>query len=228
MNSMEARLVELNDALLKMNQHREGPNEELLQRASHALSGGYYIDTGPGDDVVIIQHGNKTNDCEQGPPGPQGEQGEQGPPGPPGVAGPPGPSGEAGEQGPPGEAGMQGPPGEDGEQGPPGPTGPAGECSCNCRKILVSENYAAQADDYYIGVNSCCPVVITLPLECEDGCEIIVKAQMGPPLGNRKITIVPSNDDSTISLINGDTEYVMSTPYESARFICNDGNWWTV
>lgn len=65
------------------------------------------------------------------------------------------------------------------------------------------------------------PVTITLP-ECDDTCaEIIIKAEMGPPLGNRKVTIV------TISgaTIDGQTSYVMEVPYESVQLICRGGNW---
>jgi hypothetical protein len=50
---------------------------------------------------------------------------------------------------------------------------------------------------------------------------------MGPPLGNRKITIT-AGDDSTISLIDGDVDYVMEVPYQSVHLICRDGNWWIV
>jgi hypothetical protein len=51
---------------------------------------------------------------------------------------------------------------------------------------------------------------------------------MGPPLGNRKITIVPYNDDSTLSTIDGKNSYVIEVPYQSVNLICRDGNWWTV
>jgi hypothetical protein len=83
-------------------------------------------------------------------------------------------------------------------------------------------------DDHYIGVDSTGPVTITLPADCSDSCEIIVKAEMGPPLGNRKITIVPPDDGSTIILIDGKASYVIETPYESVRLICRDDNWWII
>jgi hypothetical protein len=83
-------------------------------------------------------------------------------------------------------------------------------------------------DDYYIGVNSAGPVTITLPADCDDSCEIIVKAEMGPPLGNRKITIVPPDDGSSIILIDGKLSYVIEVPYQIVNLICRGGDWWII
>ena len=114
--------------------------------------------------------------------------------------------------------GPQGPPGE---QGPPGPQGPPGECSCKCKSILVSDDYTATCDDYYIGVNSDKPVTISLPENCTDCCEIIVKAEMGPPLGNRKVTVMTTDG----SYIDGADKYVMEVPYQSVNLFCRGGDW---
>ena len=116
------------------------------------------------------------------------------------------------------------PPGPPGPQGPPGPPGPQGEpgvCTCKCKSILVSDDYTATCDDYYIGVNSDEPVTITLPENCTDCCEIIVKAEMGPPLGNRKVTVTTSDG----SYIDGIDKYVMEVPYQSVNIICRGGDW---
>jgi hypothetical protein len=212
MDSLERRLVELNESLLKLNAG-EKLDPKIFDQARQVLSGGASINTGPGNDTVII---NKTinkgnnNGCDECPPGPQGEPGPSGPPGPQGENGPPG------EQGPPGEP------------GPIGPPGPPGECSCQCSTTLVSQDYTAQVDDYYIGVNSTRPVTITLPADCRDCHEIIIKAEMGPPLGNRKITIVPPNDGSSIILIDGALSYVIEVPYQSVNLICRGGDWWII
>jgi hypothetical protein len=115
----------------------------------------------------------------------------------------------------------EGPPGPPGPPGEPGPPGPPGECSCKCKSILVSEDYTATCDDYYIGVNSDEPVTITLPENCTDCCEIIVKAEMGPPLGNRKITITTSDG----ALIDGDNEVVITVPYGRINVFCRGGDW---
>ena len=211
MDSLDRRLVELNEALIKLSQGHH-PSQEQLDRARQTLAGGHSLCDigGPGNDTIIINGAaNDCNPCPPGPPGPQGPSGEDGAQGPPG---PQGPSGETGEQGPPGEP------------GPPGPPGANGVCSCECKTTLVSEDYNAQMDDCYIGVNSSRPVSITLPIDCANGHEIIVKAEMGPPLGNRKVTITTADG----SFIDGDDEYVIEVPYQSLRLICRNGDWWII
>jgi hypothetical protein len=123
--------------------------------------------------------------------------------------------------GPPGPPGPQGPPGP---PGPPGPQGEPGVCTCKCKSILVSENYTATCDDYYIGVNSEGPVTITLPENCTDCCEIIVKAEMGPPLGNRKVTVTTVDG----SYIDGIDKYVIEVPYQSVNVFCRGGDWFII
>ena len=212
MDPARRRLVELNEALLKLSLG-EKLDEKILTQARQVLSGGTEIDTGPGNDTVIVNQG-ANNDCEcpPGPPGPQGEPGPQGPQGEPGPPGPPGPSGEQGPQGEPGSI---------------GPIGPPGECSCKCKTVLVSQDYTATVDDYYIGVNSLGPTRISLPCDPSDCQQIIVKAEMGPPLGNRKITIVPC-EDSTMCMIDGELDYVIEVPYQSVHLIYRGGNWWII
>lgn len=210
MNDIERRLVELNEALLNLTKGQR-TDEALLKQAQFVLSGGRPIDTGSGNDTVIINHQGDGNGCEcpPGPPGPQGPQGEPGPQGDPGPAGPPGPPGEQGPQG---------------EPGPIGPPGPPGECTYECSAVLVSEDYIAQVGDFYIGVDSDGPVTITLPADCVSCDQVIVKAEMGPPLGNRKITVVAPEG----STIDGELEYVIEVPYDYLRVICRDGNWFIV
>ena len=93
--------------------------------------------------------------------------------------------------------------------------------------ILVSEDYTATMDDYYIGVKSEDSVTITIPCDCDDGHEIVVKSEMKQPLNNRKI-IIMSMDDENLCSINGELEYIMDLPYQSVRFICRDNSWWTI
>lgn len=146
---------------------------------------------GPGNDVINV--GSNI----PGPPGPKGDTGE---------TGPPGPTGEKGDVGPP---------------GPKGDTGPQGQCDCECNTVLVGSDYQVNHSDYYVGVNSDGPTTITLPQSPDDCQEVVVKAEMGPPLGNRKVTVTTS-DGSTI---DGDAQYVMSVPYESVRVIARGGEW---
>lgn len=130
---------------------------------------------------------------------------------PPGPPGPPGPQGEKGDTG---EAGPPGPQGEKGE---------AGDCNC-CAEILVANDYSATSNDYYIGVNSENPVTITLPEDPEDCLQLIIKAEMGPPLGNRKVTI-NTIDGSTI---DGEEDYVLEVPYSFLRVISRGGEWYII
>lgn len=152
-----------------------------------------------------------------GPPGPQGPAGPAGPQGDPG---PQGPQGEKGEPGAQGEAGPEGPQGIQGEQGEPGPPGPPGPAS-ESNTIQIHSDYYATEDDFYIGVNSDGPSTVHLPKDAEDGCQIVVKAEMKPPLGNRKITIITQDG----SKIDGASSYVIQVSHESLWVIKCGSNW---
>lgn len=217
MNDIEKKLIELQQQLIKQKTGLDlDTNSPYLEGLFNTAQ---RIVAGSGDDQVNINIGDN-DDCKECPPGPPGPEGPQGPPGE---------KGETGEQGPPGEKGdpgEPGPPGPPGEQGPPGRQGEPGECSCSCNNVFISSDYIASSNDYYIGVRSDGPVTIILP-ECEANscCQLTVKAEMGPPLGNRKITLLPSANTSTI---DGDTEYVMNIPWESVQLFCRDGNWFII
>ncbi len=211
MDSLDRRLVELNEALLKLSMGQGTPAPELLEQARRVIAGGVRFNTGPGNDTVII---NGQGDCDD-----TGPQGPQGPTGPAGGQGPQGPTGPAGEAGAPGTIGPT---------GPQGPTGPTGECACEFKRILVSEDYNAEVDDYYIGVDSTGPTTITLPPANPVCGEIIIKAEMGAPIGNRKITIVPPNDGSSLILIDGQPEYIIEVPYQSVKLVARGWHWWII
>lgn len=197
MDPLDRKLVELNQALLSL-QLGKPVDDALIQQAKYFVAGGgKEINTGPGNDTVIINEGDKHDPCDCPP----------GPPGPPGPSGPSGPPGETGPQG---------------EPGPIGPPGPPGECTCQCKAILVSQDYSATLDDYYIGVSSDGPTTITLPANPSDCQQIVVKAEMGPPLGNRKITIVTAGGSTTI---DSDPSYVMEVPYQSVKVLYRGGSW---
>ena len=91
--------------------------------------------------------------------------------------------------------------------------------------ILISEDYTAAKDDYYIGVKSEDSVTITIPCDCDDGHEIVIKSEMRQPLNDRKITII-SMDDENLCSIDGELEYIIELPYQSVRLVCRDKNWW--
>ena len=120
--------------------------------------------------------------------------------------------------GPQGPQGEQGPPGPQGPQGEQGPQGIPGECCQNA--ILVQEDYVMTSSDYYVGVRSDGPTTITLPAEIKNNRTFIIKAEMGPPVGNRKVTIKTSDG----SFIDGQTSIIMQTPYECVQLVYR-GSW---
>lgn len=229
MDSFDRRLIELQNLLVRLKIDGSISASDAYQLAQL----GAMVGLSPGHDIISVSVGDNDDAGPPGPPGPQGEPGPPGPPGPqgpqgePGPQGPPGPQGEAGPPGPPGPSGPPGEQGPQGEPGPIGPPGPPGECTCECTAILVSENYTVEDNIYYVGVNSSGPTTITLPVcdladnECR---ELIIKAEMGPPLGNRKVTIVPQGT----STIDGAISYVMEVPWQSVNLLCRGGNWFIV
>jgi hypothetical protein len=173
------------------------------------------------DSDINIHHTGGTGQIgPPGPPGPQGPQGEQGPLGLQGEQGPQGVPGTQGPKGSTGSKGDRGPKGDTGPQGPPGQRGPDTNC-CNTNTRLISKDYSATTDDWYIGVNSKEAVKVTLPILPSDGMQIIVKLEMGAPIGNRKVTIV-----GIPSQIDGSNDKVLQEPYESIVLIYREG--WNV
>ena len=193
MNPNDQRLLELNEIIAQLNRNRNSLSHNEIELIRQTVSGAY---APPGISSTVLKQGALDD-----PPDPTiGATGATGPEGPPGATGATGPQGEP---------------------GPIGATGASGNCSCKCSARVVSQDYSATMDDYYIGVNSTGPVTITLPGDCKDCQQIIVKAEMGPPLGNRKVTIVVANN----GLIDGGTSYVMEVPYESVSMLCRGGEW---
>lgn len=90
-----------------------------------------------------------------------------------------------------------------------------------CNTILIGEDYGAESDDCYIGVNSPGPVTVSLPVDISDGHQIVVKAEMGPPLGNRKVTITTIDG----SFIDDSASILLSVPYESVHLIRRGFAW---
>jgi hypothetical protein len=197
MDSAERKLIDLYNLLAKYQRSGDPSLETSINSTRDEITTMLNTRSKGGNTIIKIDDRDTINHCNEGPPGPPGPQGPEGPPGPQGPEGPPGP------QGPPGEPGV---------------------CTCKCKSILVSDDYTATCDDYYIGVNSDEPVTITLPEECTDCCEIIVKAEMGPPLGNRKVTVTTSDG----ALIDGHDEIIITVPYGVINLICRGGDWYTI
>lgn len=143
--------------------------------------------------------------------------------GAPGPAGPPGAPGPAGPQGEPGTQGEPGPKGDSGLQGEAGPEGPPGIPGTNAfpvNSITISDNYSARLEDFYIGVNSTRPVEILLPTDAPSGTLYAIKLEVGPPVGNRKVTVVGP--------IEGKTKHILQNPYESVTVISRGTKWFII
>lgn len=208
MDSMERRLIELNEALLNLAKGK-ATDEKLLLQATRVLAGGTYpdISTGAGNDTVVI-NGNHDCDCPPGPPGQSGYSGYSGFSGINGESGISGYSGESGYSGYSGYSGFS------------GAQGDAGECCCQ-NSIVVDDDYDVEPDDYYIGINSTKPVTITLPTDVEDCITKIIKAEMDAPMGNRKVTITTSDG----SLIDDSESVILQSPFETITVVYRGGNW---
>jgi hypothetical protein len=213
MNNLESRLVSLSAAMLRLKSNKE-VDPAILSRAYQSISGMPHqtlIDTGPGNDTIIINEVNDFEDIgETGPPGPRGQDGQNGQNGLNGLQGLQGQQGQTGPQGP---------------QGPRGLTGSPGECTCKNSAIVVDADYSVKLNDYYVGINSDSPVVITLPYY-EDNVlhEIIVKIETLGSLEDRSVTIVTEN-----GLIDDSIEaFVLNISQCSMRFIFRGGVWWVI
>lgn len=91
----------------------------------------------------------------------------------------------------------------------------------NVPTILIDSNYAARENDYYIGVDAKKPVTVTLPADPSDGKVIVVKAEMKPPLGTRKITIEACDGSSIDSYSN----HMIHVSHESVTLIYRGNSW---
>lgn len=87
--------------------------------------------------------------------------------------------------------------------------------------ILVDTNYTATINDHYIGVDAKKATTITLPTNASDGHLIIVKAEMKPPLGSRKITIEASDGSS----IDGYSNHIIHVSNECVHLVYRGNGW---
>ena len=221
MSNQNRDLIYLKQVLERF-QRRELLSRNELDLVRAYLNAGGTLD---GPSIQSQQQYQGTTGSTGSDPCPPGATGATGPEGPTGATGATGPAGPQGATGPAGtgggSTGATGASGSTGPAGPIGATGATGTCSCQCQAILVSQDYLAQVDDYYIGVNSLGPTTITLPNNPPDCTEIIVKAEMGPPLGNRKVTVAAPLG----STIDGSSTYVIVVPYQSVNLLSRGGLW---
>lgn len=183
MDSLDFRLVELNDALLRVT--KGFPIDSKLLRNAELVLAGDRVNGGCGDDTIIINHNENiaTELVAKSVPG------------------------------------SQGPPGPKGDQGPPGISE-----SLNKKTIVIDDDYIVLADDFYIGVNSDHSVKILLQNGIEDGTRYVIKGEMAPPLGDRKITIIANENE----LIDDSNSITIQRAFGSINLIRRDGNWYIV
>lgn len=86
---------------------------------------------------------------------------------------------------------------------------------------LIESDYYASDVDHYIGVDCKKATTIVLPINPPDGKVIIVKAEMKPPLGNRRITIITADDSS----IDGYSNYIIQVSNEFVRLVYRGNGW---
>lgn len=96
--------------------------------------------------------------------------------------------------------------------------------TCKCSSILITGNYTATLENYFIGAKLNDAATITLPLDPPDCTEYIIKLEFGPPVGTRKLTIVPSGTNT----IDGSNSIVLTTPYQSVNLISHDSDWYLI
>lgn len=153
-------------------------------------------------DIFI---GNFSGSSTPGPPGPPGPQGPQGESGPQGLTGPTGPQGETGPTGP---------------QGPKGEPGTGAEC-INCSKTtVIDRDYSVKEDDYYIGCLNEKPINVILPSTPLEGIIYIIKLEIKPPVGNRKVTVKGNGKQ-----IDGTGSVVLENAYECLQVLFRDNSW---
>lgn len=204
----------------------------------------FFVTSGTGPPGPAGPQGAQGDPGPQGPAGETGSQGEQGVgvknawvENPDGelvisltdgkviyagsVVGPQGEQGVQGENGEKGEQGEQGVQGEPGPQGPEGPSGPPGPSESVFATTLTGSTYRATNDDFYIGVDGDEPTTVYLPEKPDDGKVIVVKAEMKPPIGTRKITVKGADGE----LIDGYVEYVIQVSHESVTVIYRGEEW---
>lgn len=85
----------------------------------------------------------------------------------------------------------------------------------------IDSTYHSASDESYIGVASEKPITVYLPENPSNGKIIIVKAEMTPPLGHRKITI--STSDGT--KIDGYNDTIINVSHDYKCFIFNNNGW---
>lgn len=94
-----------------------------------------------------------------------------------------------------------------------------GRSSGRAKTRTIDSTYYCTADEFYIGVVSEKPVTVYLPADPKNGEIIIVKAEMIPPIGTRKITITTVDGTK----IDGYSDVNITVSHGSKSFLYNNG-----
>ena len=89
---------------------------------------------------------------------------------------------------------------------------------------VTTATHYTTADEFYIGVSSEKPVTVYLPAAAADGKIIVIKAEMKPPMGSRKVSIL-TTDGSTI---DGYSEASITVSHGKMTLIRNNNNWFII
>jgi len=111
------------------------------------------------------------------------------------------------------------------------------ECNCCIQNTIIYEpeenpneiyNYSLSASTYYLGIrNAYGPTNVILPEASNElnKCPVkIIKLEMGPPIGTRRVTISSSDG----ALIDGQSDYILQTPYECVTLIHSGDDWFVI
>jgi hypothetical protein len=96
--------------------------------------------------------------------------------------------------------------------------------SRSVRTTTATTTYYSTADEFYIGVSSEKPVTVYLPAAAADGKIIVVKAEMRPPLGSRKVNIATTDG----SKIDGYSDASINVSHGYITLIRNNNEWYII
>ena len=94
----------------------------------------------------------------------------------------------------------------------------------NNTTTVTTPTYFGTDDEFYVGVSSDKATTVYLPANARDGKIIIIKAEMKPPLGCRKINIL-TTDGSTI---DGYSDASITVSHGVKVLIRNCNNWYII
>jgi hypothetical protein len=94
----------------------------------------------------------------------------------------------------------------------------------NTTTVDAATTYYAGDGEFYIGVASEKAVTVYLPAAAADGTIIVVKAEMKPPLGNRKVQILTCDGSS----IDGYSDAAITVSHGARVLIRNHGEWFII